>query len=55
MSVMVKETLKLDAQFMRSIEERMETLTRDGVIIKETPSGEVNFSGCARGHCQAWD
>ncbi len=55
MSVAVKDALTLDAQAMRKLDERMETLTRDGVAVNEAPSGELNFSGCARGYCQAWD
>ena len=52
-SVMGK--LTLNSQSMKDIEKRMEVLVSNGVKVKEEHSGEMNFSGCARGYCQAWD
>ena len=34
---------------------RMEDLFAQGVTVSDEHSGEMNFSGCATGHCQAWD
>ena len=34
---------------------RMEDLFAQGVTVSDEHSGEMNYSGCATGHCQAWD
>ena len=47
--------LTLNSQSMKDIEKRMEVLVSNGVKVKEEHSGEMNFSGCAKGYCQAWD
>lgn len=39
---------------LQAIEATMADLKADGVEMSRVPSGEMNFSGCASGYCQAW-
>lgn len=52
---MVENSLRMDEVLLKSIDARMEELKAQGVTINEEPTGELNFSGCHRGYCQAWD
>ncbi len=45
----------LNEEEMNVLTGRMEDLASQGVTVSEEHSGEMNFSGCATGHCQAWD
>ena len=47
--------LTLNEKTMNEVMERMTALTAEGIVVSEEPSGELNFSGCHRGYCQAWD
>ncbi len=44
----------LSAEMMEAIDQTMASLTASGVTAAECHSGEMNFSGCASGYCQAW-
>lgn len=55
MSKNIKNSLTLTEKAMQSIDERLETLSAKGVQASSDHSGELNFSGCASGYCQAWD
>lgn len=48
-------TFYLDDSEMSKISGKMEELSAKGVVVSEEHSGEMNFAGCATGHCQAWD
>ena len=45
----------LNEEEMNVLTGRMDDLASQGVTVSEEHSGEMNFSGCATGHCQAWD
>lgn len=47
--------LSLTEKNVDEILERITALVSEGVLISDEPSGELNFSGCHRGYCQAWD
>ena len=47
--------LKLSDSAVSGIEARMAFLEMEGVTVSEAVSGEMNFSGCKKGYCQAWD
>lgn len=48
-------TLTLSDDSMKALKEKKEYLEAQGVEVKGTHSGELNFAGCASGYCQAWD
>jgi len=50
-----KKSLTLQKKKLQSIDQRMEALSAQGVKASQEHSGELNFSGCASGYCQAWD
>ena len=50
-----KKSLTLQKKKLQSIDQRMEALSAPGVKASQEHSGELNFSGCASGYCQAWD
>lgn len=54
MSAAVKDFV-LDENILESIDERMISLESEGAVVSDEMSGELNFSGCHRGYCQAWD
>ena len=45
----------LSTDEMQRITQSMENLNAEGIVVSENHSGEMNFSGCATGYCQAWD
>ncbi|MDO5133890.1 MAG: hypothetical protein Q4D81_13070 [Eubacteriales bacterium] len=53
-STSVKEFV-LDESALEAIDERMTALENEGAVVPEEKSGELNFSGCHKGYCQAWD
>ncbi len=50
-----EKSFVLDETILDSIDERMKRLAKEGAVVSEDLSGELNFSGCHRGYCQAWD
>jgi len=44
----------LSEEKMKKIEKAMEKFSENGVAVAEDHSGEMNFSGCAKGYCMAW-
>lgn len=46
--------LYLSVEEMQNISQTMAKLSAEGVSVTAEHSGEMNFSGCATGHCQAW-
>lgn len=54
MSNTTKNNVVLSTVALNEINQRMEALNAAGVEISEEHSGEMNFSGCASGYCQAW-
>ncbi len=47
--------MNLSEMDMSILEQRLESLTSQGVQATEEMSGELNMSGCATGYCMAWD
>ena len=45
----------LSNEELNVVTSKMDELSSKGVVVSEEHSGEKNFSGCASGHCQAWD
>ena len=54
MSNKIKTKMVLSNSALDEINKRVETLSNAGVQISEEHSGEMNFSGCKSGYCQAW-
>lgn len=52
--VKVKDFM-LECDEMLFVDNRMSELSKQGVVVSHEASGELNFSGCHRGYCQAWD
>ncbi|MBO5060516.1 MAG: hypothetical protein J6C82_06365 [Clostridia bacterium] len=40
---------------MQTISAKLESFDKKGVKASSEHSGEMNFNGCAKGYCQAWD
>ena len=54
MGITVKNAVALPESALQAIEQRMKSLTESGVSAAQDHTGEMNFSGCASGYCQAW-
>ena len=54
MSITSEKTLTLPESAIQAIEQRMTFLSENGVTVSQQCTGELNFSGCASGYCQAW-
>ncbi len=55
MSKQVVESLCLNLESMQRLNDQVEKLASNGVNVSREHSGELNFSGCRSGYCQAWD
>lgn len=47
--------IKLNAEAMDVLEERLHALMERGIEASTSLSGELNMSGCASSSCMAWD
>lgn len=54
MSEKVKNMFAINEKAMQEVTAKMLALENEGVKVSEPVSGEMNFAGCAKGHCQAW-
>lgn len=54
MSESVRRSLSLSSESISAIDKRISSLSAEGVKASQDHSGEMNFSGCATGYCQAW-
>lgn len=45
----------LSSDNMQTISAKLEAFEEKGVKASCEHSGEMNFNGCAKGYCQAWD
>ena len=54
MSNTIKAKMALSNSVLNEIDQKLEMLNNAGVKISEEHSGEMNFSGCKSGYCQAW-
>lgn len=54
MSEKVKSMFAIGEEAIQEVTNKMSALENEGVKVSEPVSGEMNFAGCAKGHCQAW-
>ena len=55
MSEKIRSMFAISDEAMKDVTAKMSALEEEGVEVNEAVSGEMNFAGCAKGYCQAWD
>ena len=55
MSEKIRSMFAISDEAMQDVTAKISALEDEGVKVNEAVSGEMNFAGCAKGYCQAWD
>ena len=55
MSERIRSMFELSDASKKVVKEKVSNLEKEGIKVSTTISGEMNFAGCAKGYCQAWD
>lgn len=56
--ILMKNAVKMFAlskEVNEKIDSKLNSFEKKGVKASTKHSGEMNFNGCAKGYCQAWD